>query len=75
MNTDHEYKANKDITVVWHPEKCEHAGICVKMLPGVYHPKDRPWITPEKASCEELVNQITQCPTGALAYKMSTKPH
>ena len=35
---------NGELTIVWQPELCQHAGICVKMLPNVYHPKERPWV-------------------------------
>lgn len=27
-----EYKT-KDLTIIWQPEKCTHAGICVRTLP------------------------------------------
>lgn len=67
METKH-YTANKGITVLWTPAKCRHAGICVKMLPGVYHPADKPWITPEAASVQQLREQIESCPSGALGY-------
>ena len=30
---------NGELTIIWQPEMCQHAGICVKMLPNVYHPK------------------------------------
>ena len=33
---------NGELTIVWKPELCQHAGICVKMLPNVYHPKKDP---------------------------------
>lgn len=59
---------NGEISVVWKPELCEHAGICVKMLPKVYNPKERPWIRVENASTEELRHQISKCPLGALSY-------
>lgn len=63
-----EYKA-KDITIIWQPDLCAHAGICVKTLPNVYNPKDRPWIKPEFATTEELIKQIDACPSKALTYK------
>ncbi|PUB34363.1 putative Fe-S cluster protein YjdI [Elizabethkingia sp. YR214] len=66
-----EYSENKGITVLWTPSKCKHAGVCVKTLPRVYHPKDKPWITPMEASAEELKSQIEKCPTGALGYRMN----
>ena len=39
---------NGELTIVWQPELCQHAGICVKMLPNVYHPKERPWLRSSK---------------------------
>ena len=63
----HEY-SNGNLTIVWQPKRCRHAGVCVKMLPKVYNPKDRPWIKPENATIEELKTQIQACPSGALTY-------
>jgi len=67
----HEYAAG-EITVIWQPKKCIHAGVCVKMLPKVYNPKERPWLKPENVTAEELRNQIDLCPSGALSYKFNT---
>ena len=57
---------NGELTIIWQPELCQHAGICVKTLPGVYKPKERPWIQIENATTAELIAQINQCPSGAL---------
>jgi len=62
-----EYKKN-DLTIVWKPKLCIHAGVCVKLLPNVYRPKDKPWIKPENASSQEIIEQIKACPSGALTY-------
>ncbi len=62
--------SNEEITVIWKPEKCIHAGICVKTLPKVYDPDTRPWIKPENASGRELQMQIEKCPSGALSYSL-----
>lgn len=62
------YYSNEDLTVVWKPEICIHSGVCVKLLPKVYDPKARPWISIENASSEELRTQIDRCPSGALSY-------
>ena len=62
-----EYSTEK-ITIVWQPHKCAHAGVCVRMLPDVYKPNDKPWINPDKAETEALMNQIDNCPSGALSY-------
>ncbi len=62
--------SNGEVTVVWRPHLCIHSGVCVKTLPNVYHPKDKPWVKVENASTQELIDQIKQCPSGALSYKM-----
>ena len=61
--------SNGEITNVWKPKLCEHAAVCVKLLPKVYNPKARPWIQPENATSEELRNQVSKCPSGALSIK------
>lgn len=60
--------SNGEITVVWKAHLCQHSGICVKLLPQVYNPRERPWIKPEMASSTALRDQISQCPSGALTY-------
>jgi len=64
----HEY-SNGEITILWKPELCIHSGICVKTLPKVYDPKNKPWLKPENATSEELRNQVARCPSGALSIK------
>ncbi len=66
--SNHEY-TNGEITIIWKPNLCIHAGICVKTLPKVYHPKDKPWIKIENATSEELINQVQLCPSKALTIK------
>lgn len=61
--------SNGEVTILWTAEKCIHSGICVKTLPKVYNPKDRPWIKPENATSEELIAQVSKCPSGALSIK------
>jgi len=65
--------STSEITIVWKPEKCIHAGICVKTLPNVYNPKEKPWIKPENAGPEELIMQVSKCPSGALSIKQNNK--
>lgn len=67
MGIKKEY-SNDDLTIVWESSKCIHAAECVKSLPQVYKPKEKPWITIENATTEELIIQINKCPTGALSY-------
>lgn len=64
-----EYKySNGEITVIWRPALCQYSGICVKLLPQVYHPNEKPWVKIENASTEELIEQVKQCPSAALSY-------
>lgn len=70
MEETKKYTENGSITVLWTPSKCIHAGVCVKSLPKVYHPREKPWITADKASMQELIDQIDRCPSGALGYEL-----
>ena len=72
MEKKKEY-TNGELTIIWEPELCQHAGICVKTLPQVYHPQERPWVNPENATTEELIAQISECPSGALTYRLNDK--
>lgn len=62
---------NGDITIVWKPGLCAHSTVCWKGeegLSSVFDPNARPWINPEGASNERIMQQIDRCPSGALAY-------
>lgn len=59
-----------DLTIVWKPKTCIHAAECVKRLPEVYKPNEKPWIQIENASSNDLMEQIKACPSGALSYRM-----
>ena len=60
---------NGEITILWQAAKCTHSGVCVRTLPNVYSPKEKPWIKMEHASSAELVAQVGKCPSGALSIK------
>jgi uncharacterized Fe-S cluster protein YjdI len=68
MNEIKKYN-NGEIYVVWEASKCIHSRNCVKHLPEVYNPKEKPWIKVKNATTEELKNQISTCPNGALSWK------
>jgi len=65
--------SNGEITIVWKPKLCTHAGVCVRTLPEVYNPKASPWVKQENATSEALMNQIDKCPSGALSYYLNEK--
>lgn len=62
---------NGELTIIWQPDICQHTGICVRTLPQVYRPQERPWIKIENATTEQLIDQINKCPSGALSYRMN----
>jgi uncharacterized Fe-S cluster protein YjdI len=60
--------SNGEITILWKPKTCIHAAECVKRLPTVYKPNEKPWMQIENATTAELKEQILACPSGALTY-------
>lgn len=58
----------EDLTIEWNAEKCIHSAICAKGLPGVFKPKDRPWVQPENATAQEIMDVVDKCPSRALTY-------
>lgn len=65
--------SNGAITIVWKPAACIHSAICAKGLPAVFNPNERPWIKPEGAATEQLIEQVKQCPSGALSYYLNSE--
>ena len=61
---------NGELTVIWKPGLCIHAGVCVRMLPQVYRPRLRPWVDATRATTRQLIEQIECCPSGALSYRL-----
>lgn len=47
---------------------CSHAGYCTDGLPKVFRMRTEPWIDPDGASLEEIIETIRKCPSGALSY-------
>ena len=59
--------SNGEVTVVWQPGLCQHSTRCYHGLPSVFDPKKRPWVNISGATSDEIVNQVNQCPSGALS--------
>lgn len=64
---------NGEMTIFWRPDLCCHSGICVRELPQVYDPSERPWVRMENAATEELIAQVEKCPSGALSYRLEPR--
>lgn len=63
--------SNGEITIVWKPGVCIHSKICWSAatgLPEVFNPSERPWIKPEAATTERIIEQVRKCPSGALSF-------
>jgi uncharacterized Fe-S cluster protein YjdI len=67
--------AGKKITVHDNRRICSHAAECVNTLPSVFRLNARPWIDPEGANIEEIINTIGKCPSGALSYSIDGIEH
>ncbi len=65
--------SNGEVTIVWKPSLCIHSAICFSGLGEVFHPKELPWITPEKAPTQRIIDQVKKCPSGALTFYMNTE--
>ena len=66
-------KYEKDgVNIYWEPKKCIHSAVCVKGLPKVFRPSEKPWMHLDEASIAELKMQIDACPSGALSYEDGT---
>jgi CDGSH-type Zn-finger protein/uncharacterized Fe-S cluster protein YjdI len=64
----HEY-SGEEIVVSYDVNRCIHARECVRGLPEVFDPDERPWIDPDETTAEAVASVVTQCPTGALHFE------
>lgn len=66
----HHY-TNGEITITWKPETCIHSGICARGLASVFDPRRKPWIDMSQADTQRIMEQIKQCPSGALSFAVN----
>ena len=64
-----EYKNDK-LVVRYDPAICIHAGACVRGLPSVFNVSKKPWIDVNGASPAAIIEQVKECPSGALTYEV-----
>jgi CDGSH-type Zn-finger protein len=60
----------KEITIHDNRKICSHAAECVNNLPSVFKFNARPWINPDAADKQQIINIIKKCPSGALGYSI-----
>ena len=73
MPEENKKYSNGEITIVWKQHLCTHSKMCWKNLPDVFAPLKRPWINPEGASSEKIMERIDGCPSKALTYFQNEK--
>ncbi len=61
--------SNGEVTVLWDASKCIHSANCVKNLPEVFKPKEKPWVQMENSISENIISTVNKCPSGALSLK------
>jgi len=54
---------------------CAHAAFCTYELPEVFRKGERPWIDPDGAEPERIIEVIEKCPSGALSYSVGGVEH
>src|SRR4029453_6687521 len=61
----------KAVTVTFEAKRCIHSRFCVTLLPKAFKAnQSAQWILPEEASVEGVGAVGTQCPSGALQYRV-----
>ena len=65
----------KKITIHDNRGICSHAGFCTDHLAAVFSSKRKPWIDPDGATVEAIIEVIKQCPSGALSYSIEDAEH
>ena len=63
-----EYRTD-EIAVLWEPAYCIHTANCIRSLPHVFNPQDRPWVHIEAAPADAIAEAVLRCPTGALHFR------
>lgn len=54
------------VIVSFDGQLCAHAAECVRGAPAVFDTQRRPWIDPDGAPADEVIEVVGRCPSGAL---------
>ena len=58
----------QEITIHDNRTICCHAAECVSNLNSVFDINTNPWINPDNATTQEVIDVVKKCPSGALSY-------
>lgn len=64
---------NGEVTIRWKPKLCWHSGKCFRGLPQVFNPMTRPWVNPEGATTQQILDQVNACPSHALTAMLNNQ--
>lgn len=67
--------AGKQITIHDNRGICSHSGYCTDHLQSVFRLNQEPWIDPGGASVQDIIDTVSQCPSGALSYTVDHVEH
>jgi CDGSH-type Zn-finger protein len=59
--------AGREVTIRDNRGTCCHSGNCSDHLPAVWKTGQEPWIDPNGASAQEIIDIVLACPSGALS--------
>ncbi len=59
------------ITVLFNRLVCSASEKCAKNLPEVFRKGEKPWIVPDRADAQRIIEVVRQCPSGALRYAVA----
>jgi CDGSH-type Zn-finger protein/uncharacterized Fe-S cluster protein YjdI len=67
----HAYEG-REITVMYNLKRCVHAAECLAAAPDAFDSMAIPWIQPDNAAVDEVIDAVQRCPTGALHYALKS---
>ncbi len=65
----------KEITLHDNRGLCAHIGFCTDNLAAVFRLRTEPWIDPNGAEAQAIIDTIQTCPSGALSYTIDEVEH
>ena len=69
LHRERAYRAER-ITIHDNRTICFHAKECVNNLSSVFDVNEKPWINPDGADVEQVIDVVKKCPSGALSYSI-----
>ena len=61
----------EEVTIHYNRLLCSHASECGKRQKAAFDSSRKPWIMPDNASKEEIIDVVEACPSGALRFNLT----